>query len=251
MESDPIDFFAKGQLADLDTYSDRNFIVDNASKLKERFINGTIVDKIGQAQREGSTIRAGLYATAGVVSDLVPTTPLQGTMFVLSGVGGKGLGLLGTAAKTEFPLLGRSLFGTTKSLTYDISKWGEYGLPSDGYFVRTLRIDEYRALKAGRDFNFGGASVDGYQNGMGFIGSAAEVRSINTVTGYREALQLGYNPNYVMEFQLRDPVGLQNVIKAPYIEFVPDGKTGAGFSEWNYPAINSTNIINPRVRVLK
>ena len=57
--------------------------------------------------------------------------------------------------------------------------------------------------------------------------------------------------NYVMEFQLRDPVGLQNVIKAPYIEFVPDGKTGAGFSEWNYPAINSTNIINPRVRVLK
>ena len=86
---------------------------------------------------------------------------------------------------------------------------------------------------------------------MGFLGSAEEVRGISTAAGYKDALKLNYEPNYIMEFQLRDPVGLQNVLKAPYPEFVLGGKTGAGFLEWNYPGITSNNIVNPTVRVLK
>jgi hypothetical protein len=66
---------------------------------------------------------------------------------------------------------------------------------------------------------------------MGFISSAEETRGLTSVSGYRDALQLGYEPKYVLEFQLRDPAGLQNVLRAPYPEFVPGGKTGAGFKE--------------------
>ena len=93
--------------------------------------------------------------------------------------------------------------------------------------------------------------MDGFPEGMGFIGSAEEARSLTTVGEYREALKLDYDPKYVLEFQLRDPAGLQNVIDAPYAEFVRGGKTGAGFSEWNYPGIRSQQILNPYVRVLK
>ena len=136
-------------------------------------------------------------------------------------------------------------------LGYDISRWGYYGLPSDGYFVRTLTPEQYRAFRSGRDFDFGGRPVDGYPGGMGFIGSAEEVRLLTTARSYREALRLDYEPRIVMEFQLRDPTGLQNVLRAPYAEFVPGGKTGAGFSEWNLPGISSRDIVNPRVRVLE
>jgi hypothetical protein len=86
---------------------------------------------------------------------------------------------------------------------------------------------------------------------MGFIGSAEEVRGLTTVQGYREGLKLNYDPKFVLEFQLADPAGLQNVIRAPYPEFVPGGKTGAGFGEWNYPGISSGDIVNGKVRVLK
>jgi hypothetical protein len=139
----------------------------------------------------------------------------------------------------------------TAGLSYDISKWSEYGLPSDGYFVRTLTREQYRDLQAGRSFDFGGKPTEHYPAGMGFIGSAEEVRGLSTVQGYREGLKLNYDPKYVLEFQLSNPSGLQNVIRAPYAEFVPGGKTGAGFSEWNYPGINSNNIVNAKVRVLK
>jgi hypothetical protein len=125
------------------------------------------------------------------------------------------------------------------------------GLPSDGRFVRTLTPEQYRNFQAGREFSFGGLPVDGYPNGMGFIGSAEEVRGITTVSGYRDALQLSYDPKYVMEFQLKDYSGLQNVIKAPYAEFVPGGRTGAGYLEYNLPGISSRDIINGQVRVLK
>ncbi len=138
-------------------------------------------------------------------------------------------------------------------LSYDISKWSDYGLPSDGTFVRTLTPKQYRDLKAGRSFDFAGSKQPdyGYPEGMGFIGSAEEVRHIDTVLGYREALKLDYDPKYIMEFQLREPSKLQNALDAPWEEFVRGGKSGAGFSEWNYPGINSDDIINPTVRVLK
>jgi hypothetical protein len=67
-----------------------------------------------------------------------------------------------------------------------------------------------------------------------------------------ESLKISYDPKYVLEFQLSDPTRLQNVIRAPsYPEFIPGGKTGAGFSEWNYPGISSSDIVNGKVRVLK
>jgi hypothetical protein len=136
-------------------------------------------------------------------------------------------------------------------LGYDISRWGEYGLPSDGFFVRTLTREQYRDFQSGRPFSFGGKPGEGYPSGMGFIGSAEEVRGLTTVQGYRDGLKLSYDPKYVLEFQLANPAGLQNVIRAPYAEFVPGGKTGAGFSEWNYPGISSSVIVNGKVRVLK
>jgi len=159
-------------------------------------------------------------------------------------------GVLGRAKS-----LGRGTAVPDKSvpLAYDISKWGEYGLPSDGYFSRTLTAEQYRAFRSGREFNFGGKPwpEGGYPDGMGFIGSAEEARGLTTVAGYREALKLDYNPKYVLEFQLRDTASLQNAIRAPYAEFVPGGRTGAGFNEWNFPGISSNDIINPNVRVLE
>jgi hypothetical protein len=54
-----------------------------------------------------------------------------------------------------------------------------------------------------------------------------------------------------MEFQLRDYNGLQNVLEAPYAEFVPGGQTRAGYLEYNLPGITSRDIVNAQVRVLK
>ncbi|MCF8069327.1 MAG: DUF6531 domain-containing protein [Desulfobacterales bacterium] len=163
--------------------------------------------------------------------------------------------IAGEVLLAERMLTNNYLGGVPKktSLTYDISKWGEYGLPSDGNFVRTLTPKQYRDLKAGRQFDFAGSSQPdfGYPEGMGFVGSAEEVRHIKTISGYREALKLNYDPKYIMEFQLKDPSKLQNVLDAPWDEFVRGGKSGSGFSEWNYPGINSTDIINPTVRLLE
>jgi len=111
--------------------------------------------------------------------------------------------------------------------------------------VRTLTPQQYRDFTAGRDFSFGGKPVDGYPGGMGFIGSAEEVRGISTVQGYKEALKLDYEPSYLLEFQLKDPAGLQNVLEAPYQEFVPGGRSGAGYLEYNYPGIGTNNIVKP------
>lgn len=86
---------------------------------------------------------------------------------------------------------------------------------------------------------------------MGFVGAAEDARGLMTASAYREGLKLDYSPKYVLEFQFRDPTELQNAIRAPYAEFVPGGKTGAGLREWNFPGISSNDIINSSVRVLK
>jgi hypothetical protein len=116
-----------------------------------------------------------------------------------------------------------------------------------------LTPEQYRAFRSGRDFEFSGKpwAEGGYPNGMGFIASAEEVRGLTTVAGYREGLKLDYDPKFVLEFQLRDPASLQNALKAPYPEFVPGGRTGAGLAEWNFPGISSGDIVNPTVRILK
>tara|TARA_B100001093_G_scaffold251912_1_gene241195 strand:- start:653 stop:1567 length:915 start_codon:yes stop_codon:yes gene_type:complete len=131
------------------------------------------------------------------------------------------------------------------------TNWADYGLPSDGRFVRTLTREQYFDLKNGNQISFGGSAVDGYPNGMGFIGSAEEVSNITSGIGYREALKLDYTPQYLLEFELKNTNGLQNVLEAPYDEFVRGGKTGSGYLEWNYPGINSSNITNFNVRLLE
>ena len=192
-----------------------------------------------------------LYSVVGVPSTLLLPENQALTEILLGGA--KAIPSLIKGATGLVSRLGRSGVSDKTPLSYDISKWGEYGLPSDGTFVRTLTPKQYRDLKAGRNFDFAGSRQPdyGYPQGMGFIGSAEEARHIDTMSGYREALKLDYDPKYVMEFQLKDPSNLQNVLDAPWDEFIRGGKTGAGFSEWNYPGINSGDIINPTVRILK
>jgi len=136
-------------------------------------------------------------------------------------------------------------------LTYDISKWGEHGLPSDGYFARTLNERQAFELTQGNKVEFGGKPTDGYPSGMGFVGSAEEVRLITTGAEYASKLDLTYQPKYLLEFQLKDPAGLRNVLDAPYDEFVVGGKTASGNLEWNYPGISSDNIANWNLKELK
>jgi LysM domain len=146
----------------------------------------------------------------------------------------------------------RSGVGANKvPLSYDISKWKSYDLPSDGTFVRTITRDQYLDLRAGREFSFAGKATNDFPSGMGFIGSAEEVRGITTRLGYKSALKLDYEPRFLLEFQLKDLGGLQNALRAPYSEFVPGGKTGAGYAEWNLPGISTGNLVNPKLRVLK
>lgn len=116
--------------------------------------------------------------------------------------------------------------------------------------MRTLNERQALGMLDNQPVDFGGMPVEGYPNGMGFMGSAEEVRSIHTGAEYARSLNLSYQPNYLLEFQLRDPTGLQNVLDAPYSEFVPRGKTRSGYSEWNYPGINSDKIVNGRLRKL-
>ncbi|MDQ8036766.1 MAG: hemagglutinin repeat-containing protein [Pedobacter sp.] len=150
------------------------------------------------------------------------------------------------------------------SLTYDISKWGEYGLPSDGYFSRTLRLQEAQDFLAGKPFNFGGRPVEpyltkdgfvdaGYPGGQGFLGRAEDSAGITTKVAYKEKYKLepDQNPEFVLDFQLKDPTSLQNVLYAPYEAFERGGMTGAKMPEYNFPGITSNEIVNPVLRRLK
>jgi hypothetical protein len=107
------------------------------------------------------------------------------------------------------------------------------------------------ALLQGKDISFGGAAVDGYPDGMGFLSSAEEVSPLQTADEYASSLDLDYKPQYLLAFQLRDPTGLQNVLEAPYPKFVPGGKSASKYLEWNYPGINSKQIVNWRLRAFK
>lgn len=125
------------------------------------------------------------------------------------------------------------------------------------------------AMKNGLDVNFGGQSIGayspldenlqslgyvnpGYPNGMGFMGSAEQLSGITTRSAYMDAMQLDYAPQYLVEFQLKDWSGLNNALEAPYSLFEQGGQTrGTPFSEFNYPQLNSQNIVNPQFRELK
>ena len=87
--------------------------------------------------------------------------------------------------------------------------------------------------------------------GGGFISKVEELHKIKTSKGLKDAMQVPYDPDYILEFQLRDTKGLQNFLKYDDPLFVPGGKTGTGFSEYNMPGLSSKDIINWRVRQLK
>jgi len=159
--------------------------------------------------------------------------------------------LIGAAGDASASSLRYVATGNVEPLGYDISEWGSFGLPSDGYFARTLNPKQAYALLQGKDISFGGAAVDGYPDGMGFLSSAEEVSPLQTADEYASSLDLDYKPQYLLAFQLRDPTGLQNVLEAPYPKFVPGGKSASKYLEWNYPGINSKQIVNWRLRAFK
>lgn len=124
-------------------------------------------------------------------------------------------------------------------------------------------------MKNGLDVDFGGMHIGpyspldsnikslgyvdpGYPNGMGFMGSAEQLRGITTRQGYMNATQLDYAPKYLVEFQLKDPSGLYNTLQAPYPLFERGGRTsGTTFSEFNHLNLNSGEILNPIFRELR
>jgi hypothetical protein len=218
-----------------------NVAIDPNSKISQQVENywGSKLDSI-------KSLGGLLYDTAHGDPVAAGQVAFGATEAAVVGLATRGVGALGAAEDASL-LVSK---GTTP-LSYDISKWGEYGLPSDGYFVRTLNERQAFNLSQGKTIEFGGMPTDGYQNGMGFIGSAEEVRNISTGAEYASKLDLTYQPKYLLEFQLKDPAGLRNVLDAPYEEFVRGGKTASGKLEWNYPGINSGDITNWNLRGLE
>lgn len=135
----------------------------------------------------------------------------------------------------------------------DISNFGSYGLPSDGYFARAIYDEgQIARLQQGLDVSLGGRPFpdQGFPGGYGFLAASEDLTTFKTGAAFENKLQLQSAPLAVLEFQLRDTAGLQNVLSAPYPEFVYGGRTGAGFREFNYPGLNSSEIVNYRIRLL-
>jgi hypothetical protein len=86
--------------------------------------------------------------------------------------------------------------------------------------------------------------------GAGFIGRAEELRSLTTSEAIKKAMAVPYNPDYILEFQLKDITGLQNFIKYDDPLFRVGGKTISGYFEYNMPGLTSDNIINWYLREL-
>jgi len=139
----------------------------------------------------------------------------------------------------------------TVPLSYDISRWAEYGLPSDGYFSRTITRDNARLLRQGETIHFGGREVDGFPDGAGFIGSAEELYPFTNAKDLQKALDIRYEPDFILEFQLKDTSRLQNLLEFDDPWFRVGGKTLNGQKEFNFPGISSDDIVNWRLRALK
>jgi uncharacterized Zn-binding protein involved in type VI secretion len=140
--------------------------------------------------------------------------------------------------------------GEKQPLNYDVSNWKDYGLPSDGRFSRTITKAQAYKLMDGGKIDFAGRPVNGYPNGAGFVGNASEQANLTTGADYKNAMNLNYEPDFVLEFQLKDPAKLQNLLTFDDPQFVPGGKTASGYSEYNFPGITSDDIINWKLRSL-
>lgn len=53
-----------------------------------------------------------------------------------------------------------------------------------------------------------------------------------------------YSPDYILKFQLKSTNGLQNFLKFDDPLFRVEGKTLSGYSEYNVPGLNSSQIKN-------
>ena len=80
-------------------------------------------------------------------------------------------------------------------------------MPSDGYFSKLIPSQQAELLKAGKTIDLSGAK------GAGFIGRAEELRGITSSSNMKTAMGVTYNPDYILEFQLKNINGLQNLIK--------------------------------------
>ncbi|MGR2741081.1 DUF6862 domain-containing protein, partial [Billgrantia sp. Q4P2] len=136
-------------------------------------------------------------------------------------------------------------------LSYDISLWGEYGLPSDGYFSRTITLRDALKMQDNLPISFGGRSVDGFPDGAGFLGSAEELYRFTNARDLQKALDIRYEPDFILEFQLKDTSRLQNLLQFDDPLFRAGGKTLSGQREFNFPGITSDDIVNWRLRALK
>ncbi len=66
----------------------------------------------------------------------------------------------------------------------------------------------------------------------------------------KNVMNVTYNPEYLLEFQLKDTTGLQNLLRYNDPLFRVGGRTLSGYSEYNMPGLTSENIINWYLRRL-
>ncbi len=148
-----------------------------------------------------------------------------------------------------------------EALAYDISSWAGYGLPADGYFARAVRQGDVQALVAGAPIDIAGRAVAPFQDiatrtlveypdGTGFVSSAEDLRAYGSGKAMKQELDLNYEPEYILEFQIRDSSRLQNILFFDDPLFVGRGRTLHGKPEWNVLGLNSNDLVNWRVRKL-
>jgi hypothetical protein len=135
--------------------------------------------------------------------------------------------------------------GAESKLAYDITKWGEHGLPRDGYFSKLVSEQDASYLLDGDLINLAGGK------GAGFVGKAEELKGITSSQAMKDAMAVSYKPDYILEFQLKDFTGLQNLTKYDDPLFSYGGKTLGGFSEYNIPGLDSSKIVNWKLRRLE
>lgn len=68
---------------------------------------------------------------------------------------------------------------------------------------------------------------------------------------FKKVLDLRYEPDFVLEFQLKKTDLLQNVLYFDDPLFKRGGTTLHGVREFNYPGLSSKDISNWRLRQLK
>jgi len=115
---------------------------------------------------------------------------------------------------------------------------------------------------AGERIEFGGRTIPPYADlktrtlveypeGAGFVSAAEDLRVFSTGSQMKRELDLNYEPEFILEFQLKDTSQLQNILYFDDPLFKGKGTTLHGQPEWNYPGITSDNIVNWQIRQIQ